>query len=91
MVKNLLMLWETWSQSLGIRKIPWRREWCPLQHSCLENTMDGKTWWATVHGVAKESDTTEQLTLSHLCLAHRKNPINISYYDYSTYVGSVYA
>ena len=23
--------------------------------------MDGEAWWATVHGVAKESDTTEQL------------------------------
>ena len=24
-----------------------------LQYSCLENPMDGGTWWATVHGVAK--------------------------------------
>ena len=24
----------------------------PLQYSCLENPMDGGTWWATVHGVA---------------------------------------
>ena len=24
-----------------------------LQYSCLENTMDGGAWWATVHGVAK--------------------------------------
>ena len=23
----------------------------PLQYSCLENPMDGGTWWATVHGV----------------------------------------
>ena len=23
----------------------------PLQHSCLENPMDGGAWWATVHGV----------------------------------------
>ena len=22
----------------------------PLQHSCLENPMDGGAWWATVHG-----------------------------------------
>ena len=21
----------------------------PLQYSCLENTMDGGAWWATVH------------------------------------------
>ena len=31
----------------------------PLQYSCLENPMDGGTWQATVHGVAKELDTTE--------------------------------
>ena len=25
----------------------------PVQYSCLENSMDGETWWATVHRVAK--------------------------------------
>ena len=25
----------------------------PLQCSCLENSVDRGTWWATVHGVAK--------------------------------------
>ena len=25
----------------------------PLQHSCLESPMDGRAWWAAVHGVAK--------------------------------------
>ena len=24
-----------------------------LRYSCLENPMDGGTWWAAVHGVAK--------------------------------------
>ena len=33
----------------------------PLQYSCLENPMDRGAWQATVHGTAKESDTTEQL------------------------------
>ena len=26
----------------------------PLQYSCLENPMDRRAWWATVHGVTKE-------------------------------------
>ena len=30
----------------------------PFQYSCLENSMDRGAWRATVHGVAKESDTT---------------------------------
>ena len=30
----------------------------PLQHSCLGNPMDRGPWWATVHGVSKELDTT---------------------------------
>ena len=25
----------------------------PLQYSCLENPMDGRAWYAAVHGVAK--------------------------------------
>jgi len=29
-----------------------------LQYSCLGNPMDRGDWWATVHGVAKESDAT---------------------------------
>ena len=31
----------------------------PLQYPCLENPMDRGAWQATVHGAAKESDTTE--------------------------------
>ena len=25
----------------------------PLQYSCLENPMDRRAWWATVHGITK--------------------------------------
>ena len=34
----------------------------PLQCSCLENPMDRGALQATVYGVAKQSDTTEQLS-----------------------------
>ena len=34
----------------------------PLQYSCLENSNDRGVWWAEVHGVTKESDTTQYST-----------------------------
>ena len=36
-----------------IGKILWRRACNPLQHACLENPMDRRAWWATVHGVTQ--------------------------------------
>ena len=42
----------------------------PLQHSCLENSVDGEAWWATVHGVA-ELDRTEWLHFLSLLLLSR--------------------
>ena len=40
----------------------------PLQYSCLENSMDGGAWWATVHGVTKSrtrlSDFTTRSSLA---------------------------
>ena len=36
----------------------------PLQYSCLENSMNGGAWGTIVLWGHKESDTTEQLTLS---------------------------
>ena len=35
-----------------------RRKWQPTPVSFLENPMDRRAWWATVH-VSQESDTTE--------------------------------
>ena len=31
----------------------------PLQYASLGDPMDGGAWWAIVHGVAEESETTE--------------------------------
>ena len=36
-----------------------------LQYSCLENPMDRGAWQATVHEIAKESDTTEGINNNH--------------------------
>ena len=38
---------------LGSGRSPWEGNGNPLQYSCLENSMDGGAWWATVHWVAK--------------------------------------
>ena len=37
----------------GLGRSPGEGNGNPLQYSCLENPMDGGSWWATVHGVAK--------------------------------------
>ena len=63
MVKNLPAMQETWIQSLGW-KDPWRRKWQPTPvflpgefHG--QRSLAGYSPWG-----CKESDTTEQLTLS---------------------------
>ena len=42
----------------GLGRSPGGGHGNPLQYSCLENSTDRGTWWATVHGVTKESHTT---------------------------------
>ena len=37
----------------GSGRSPGVRNGNPLQYSCLENSMEGGAWQATVHGVAK--------------------------------------
>ena len=36
----------------------------PLQYSCLENPMDIKSWWATLHGVAKSWTQLSEFTFT---------------------------
>ena len=41
----------------GLERSPGEGNGNPFQYSCLGNPMDREAWQATVHGVAKESDT----------------------------------
>ena len=43
---------------LGSGRSPGEGNGNPLQYSCLENPMGRGAWWAMIHGVPKELDTT---------------------------------
>ena len=45
---------------LGLGRSPGEGNGNPLQYSCLGNSMNRGAWWATVHGIANESNTAEQ-------------------------------
>ena len=53
----------------GSGRSPGEENGNPLQYSCLENSMDGGAWRATVHGVTKSqirlSDFTHSLIMTH--------------------------
>ena len=56
---NLTLMWVgLWDPNAGIGE----GNGTPLQYSCLENPMDGRAWWAAIHGVdrsrARLSDFT---------------------------------
>ena len=53
MVKNLPTMQETWVRSLGLGRFLGEGNGKPVQHSCLENSMDRGAWWTTMHGIAK--------------------------------------
>ena len=36
----------------------------PLQYSCLENPMDGRAWYAAVHGIAKSQTRLSDFTFT---------------------------
>ena len=45
----------------GLGRSPGERNGNPLQYSCLGNPMDRGTWQATIQGVMKVLDMTQQL------------------------------
>ena len=38
----------------------------PLQYSCLENSLDRRAWWATVHGVTKTRTRLSTHTIAYV-------------------------
>ena len=48
----------------GSGRSPGEENGNPLQYSCLENSMDGGAWWATVHGVAKSQTRLSDFTFT---------------------------
>ena len=50
---------ETWAPSSAQEDSPGGGNDNPIQYPCLEKLMNRGTWWARVHGFAKESDMTE--------------------------------
>ena len=55
MVKNLPANVEDSRSVPGLGRSPGEENDNPLQYSCLENPVDRGAWWATVHGVSKET------------------------------------
>ena len=68
MIKNPPEMQETAcndvSSITGLETFPEKGNDNPLQYSRLRNPMDRGAWQAIVYGVSKESDMTDQLTLS---------------------------
>ena len=60
----------------------WRRQWHPLQSSCLENPMDRGTWQATVHGVTESRTPLRDWLHFHFSLScigeGNSNPLQCS-------------
>ena len=71
-VKNLYNE-ETLGLIPGSGRFPGKGNGYAFQDSCLENSIDRGAWLAIVHGVAKELDTTERLTLSLMDILNNIN------------------
>ena len=58
-------LWLSFLKSLLVSSIYFGEgNGTPLQYSCLENPMDGGSWWAAVHGVARSQTRLSDFTFT---------------------------
>ena len=48
----------------GLGRSPGEGNGYPLQYSCLDNPMDGRSWWATVHEVVKSRTRLSEFTFT---------------------------
>ena len=62
MVKRLSSMWDP-GLIPGMGRSPGEGNGNPVQYSCLENSMEGGAWWATVHGVTKGQTRLSDFTL----------------------------
>ena len=61
-VKCLPAMWETWFPSLDW-EAPLEKEMAPHSSTLAwKNPMDGRAWWATVHGITKSRTPLSNFT-----------------------------
>ena len=84
MVKNPLANEGDLGSSPGSGRSPRGGNGNPLQHSCLENSMDRRVWWAAVPGATKSQTRLSDYTHTHsgykeCSLDDLSSPENIKY------------
>ena len=78
MVKNLPAMWETWVRSLSQEGPLWN-EWLPLQHFCLENSMNRGGLQAIIHGVTKSWHNWVTITFIFIYLSTYPSSIHLTH------------
>ena len=73
-IRSLPAVQETRVQSLGREDSPGEGNGNPLQYPCLENSMEGGAWQATVHGVTESRTRLSDCTSLQMELSGRLPP-----------------
>ena len=61
----------------GSGRSPGEENGTPLQSSCLENSMDGRAWWAAVHGITKSQTQMSDFTFTFFHFITEQMPDNL--------------